>query len=316
MPAEVGEAVLQPFQRPHRHAPIVHMFERRCNRTRRLFPSRCVYERLVRYAISAPNVGRPTELVALAKAAEDGGWDGFFLWDHLHFVRAMQLDIVDPWVTLGAIAHATSRLRIGAMVTPLPRRRPWKLAKEIVTLDHLSAGRVIVGVGLGFPPDDEFAAFGEPSDNASRAALLDEGLVVLEGCLRGGGFRHQGPAYNVDVDLHPAPIQRPRPPIWAAAMLPNRRPIARAQRCDGLFPIAATVTCSNPLTSPSLLPSSMSNRDSTSSRPGPKGFQQRNTRPPAPRGWSTRDGRRADGSTNSPRPPHAALRDDADQVGR
>ena len=139
----------------------------------------------------------------MAKAAEDGGWDGFFLWDHLHFVRAMQLDIVDPWVTLGAIAHATSRLRIGAMVTPLPRRRPWKLAKEIVTLDHLSAGRVIVGVGLGFPPDDEFAAFGEPSDNASRAALLDEGLVVLEGCLRGGGFRHQGPAYNVDVDLHP-----------------------------------------------------------------------------------------------------------------
>jgi alkanesulfonate monooxygenase SsuD/methylene tetrahydromethanopterin reductase-like flavin-dependent oxidoreductase (luciferase family) len=178
--------------------------------------------------------------VGLAEAAERGGWDGFFLWDHLHFVRAMQLDIVDPFVTLGAIAHATSRLRIGAMVTPLPRRRPWKLAKEIVTLDHLSAGRVVVGVGLGFPPDDEFAAFGEPSDDATRAALLDEGLVVLDGCLRGGGFRHRGPAYNVDVDLHPAPIQRPRPPIWAAAMLPNRRPIARAQRLDGLFPIAAS----------------------------------------------------------------------------
>ena len=198
------------------------------------------YERAVLYAISAPNVGRPTELVTLAKAVEAGGWDGFFLWDHLHFVRAMQLDIVDPWVTLGAIAHATSRVRLGAMVTPLPRRRPWKLAKEIVTLDHLSAGRVIVGVGLGHPPDDEFAAFGEPSGDATRAALLDEGLVVLDGCLRGGAFRHQGPAYDVDVDFHPPAIQRPRPPIWVAAMMPNRRPIARAQRFDGLFPIAAS----------------------------------------------------------------------------
>ena len=197
------------------------------------------YQRAVRYAISAPNVGRPADLVSLAETAEGGGWDGFFLWDHIHFVRAMQLDTVDPWVTLGAIAQATDRIRLGAMVTPLPRRRPWKLAKEITTLDHLSAGRVVVGVGLGFPPHDEFAAFGEPSDDATRAALLDEGLVVLEGCLRGGSFRHRGPAFDVDVEFRPAPIQRPRPPIWVAAMLPNRRPIARARRFDGLFPIAA-----------------------------------------------------------------------------
>jgi alkanesulfonate monooxygenase SsuD/methylene tetrahydromethanopterin reductase-like flavin-dependent oxidoreductase (luciferase family) len=198
------------------------------------------YERVVRYAISAPNVGRPTDLVSLAKAAEDGGWDGFFLWDHLHFVRATQLDIVDPWVTLGAIAQATERIRLGAMVTPLPRRRPWKLAKEITTLDHLSAGRVIVGVGLGSPPDDEFAAFGEPSADATRAGLLDEGLVVLDGCLRGGPFRHTGSAFDVDVDFHPAPVQRPRPPIWVAATLPNRRPIERARRFDGVFPIAVS----------------------------------------------------------------------------
>lgn len=193
----------------------------------------------MRFAISAPDVGSPAQLVQLAVAAEAGGWDAFFLWDHLHLVRPLALDVVDPWVTLGAIATRTDRLLLGTMVTPLPRRRPWTLAKQITTLDHLSSGRTVVGVGLGHPGDDEFAAFGEPSDDRARAALLDEGLVVLDGCLRGGPFTHRGPTFQLDVDLHPAPVQQPRPPIWIAGMWPHRRPLERARRYDGYFPVSA-----------------------------------------------------------------------------
>ena len=192
----------------------------------------------MRFAISSPNVGSPNELVELAMAAEAGGWDAFFLWDHVHLVRQMQLDLHDPWVTLGAVAGATEQILLGTMVTPLPRRRPWVLAKQVVTLDHLSRGRVVIGAGLGHPADDEFAAFGESSDAVQRAALLDEGLHVFEGCLRGGHFTHAGPAFNIDVDLHPTPVQRPRPPIWIAGMWPNRRPMERARRFDGYFPVS------------------------------------------------------------------------------
>jgi alkanesulfonate monooxygenase SsuD/methylene tetrahydromethanopterin reductase-like flavin-dependent oxidoreductase (luciferase family) len=203
----------------------------------------------VRFAISSPNVGSPGELVRLAVAAERGGWDAFFLWDHLHLVRAAQLDVVDPWVTLGAVAHATERLVLGTMVTPLPRRRPWTLAKQITTVDHLSGGRVVIGVGLGYPPDDDFAAFGESGDERHRAELLDEGLVVLDGCLRGGPFRHEGAKFDIDIDLHPASVQLPRPPIWVAGMWPNRGPVERARRFEGYYPISADI---EPLT-PSLI---------------------------------------------------------------
>lgn len=192
----------------------------------------------MRYAISSPDVGSPADLVRLAVAAEQGGWDACFLWDHLHLRREMQLDVVDPWVTLGAIAQSTQRMLLGAMVTPLPRRRPWTLAKQITTLDHLSSGRTIIGIGLGHPGDDEFAAFGEPSGDGERARLLDEGLVVLEGCLRGGHFQHDGPAYTLDVELHPTTVQLPRPPIWIAGMWPNRGPVERARRFDGYYPVS------------------------------------------------------------------------------
>jgi alkanesulfonate monooxygenase SsuD/methylene tetrahydromethanopterin reductase-like flavin-dependent oxidoreductase (luciferase family) len=192
----------------------------------------------MRFALSLPNVGSPARLVELAVVAEQGGWDGVFLWDHLHLVRAQHLDVVDPWVTLGAMANATARVRLGTMVTPLPRRRPWKVAKEITTLDHLSNGRAIAGIGLGFPPDDEFEAFGESGDARVRGAILDEGLSVLDGCLRGGEFRFSGAHHSVDVDLHPAPVQLPRPPIWVAGMWPNRRPVERSRGFDGYFPVS------------------------------------------------------------------------------
>src|SRR5690242_1005463 len=192
----------------------------------------------MQHALSLPPVGSPRALVELAATAEAGGWDGVFLWDHLHLFRGMQLDIVDPWVTLGAIATATERVRLGPLVTPLPRRRPWKVAKEVTTLDHLSGGRVIFGAGIGFPPDDEFGAFGEPTDARARAGMLDDALAVLDELWTGTATVHDGPHYRVDAEFHPAPVQRPRPPIWIAAMAPYRRPLARAARYDGVATIA------------------------------------------------------------------------------
>ncbi|HEY9379064.1 MAG TPA: LLM class flavin-dependent oxidoreductase, partial [Jiangellaceae bacterium] len=110
----------------------------------------------MRFGVSMPNAGDPTRLVELAVIAEDAGWDGFFLWDHLQLDAVGRPPMHDPWVLLGAIAARTSRVRLGTMVTPVARRRPWKLAKEITTLDHLSAGRVVVGVGLGVPAGTEY----------------------------------------------------------------------------------------------------------------------------------------------------------------
>ena len=200
----------------------------------------------MRFAVSAPNVGSPTRLVALAVAAERAGWDAFFLWDHLQLVRALALDVHDPWVVLGAIAHATDRIALGTLVTPVARRRPWKLAKEITTLDHLSGGRVVVGVGLGWPNDDDFGAFGEPAVERARADVYDEGLDLLDRFLRGGPVRADGPTYHVDADLRPAAMQQPRPPIWVAVMLSNARTVGRAARFDGVVPITPDATPMTP----------------------------------------------------------------------
>jgi alkanesulfonate monooxygenase SsuD/methylene tetrahydromethanopterin reductase-like flavin-dependent oxidoreductase (luciferase family) len=200
----------------------------------------------VQFAVSAPNAGDPAALIALACDAEAAGWDAFFLWDHLQLFRAMQLDLHDPWVLLGAVAGRTERLRLGTLVTPLPRRRPQKLAKEIVTLDHLSGGRVVVGLGLGFPDDDEFTAFGEDADRRVRADRLDEGLVVLDQLLRGVAVEHRGTHHQVDAQLRPAARQSPRPPFWLACMAPYRRPLRRASRWDGVAPISADGTPMRP----------------------------------------------------------------------
>ena len=194
---------------------------------------------VMKFGVSVPNVGPPAALIELGVAAECAGWDGFFLWDHLHLIRAMALDVHDPWVLLGALAMRTEHLRLGTLVTPVPRRRPWKLAKEVITLDHLTNGRAVLGVGLGFPADDEFEAFGEPGDDRVRAGRLDAGLSLIDSFLRGEPVEHATAHYRVDAAMRPAAVQKPRPPIWVAGTWPNHAPLRRAARWDGVVPIRA-----------------------------------------------------------------------------
>jgi alkanesulfonate monooxygenase SsuD/methylene tetrahydromethanopterin reductase-like flavin-dependent oxidoreductase (luciferase family) len=160
-------------------------------------------------------------LADLAAAAEGRGWDGFFVWDHVAY-RAPVRAVADPWISLAAVACATSQVRIGPMVTPLSRRRVHKVARETVTLDRLSAGRLILGVGLGSPRNGEFEPFGEVADPRQRAGLLDQGLDDLT--------RYWGGKFE------PVPVQQPRIPVWVGGEWPHRRPVRRAARWDGLFP--------------------------------------------------------------------------------
>jgi alkanesulfonate monooxygenase SsuD/methylene tetrahydromethanopterin reductase-like flavin-dependent oxidoreductase (luciferase family) len=146
---------------------------------------------------------------------------------------------VDPWIALTAIAAATERLRLGPLITPLPRRRPWKVARESVTLDHLSNGRLVLGVGLGIDFWDEFRGFAEPAtDDRIRAELLDDGIEIITRLWSGESVSYTGARLRVDgVRFLPVPVQRPRIPIWSAVLWPpHANPIRRAARCDGVVP--------------------------------------------------------------------------------
>jgi alkanesulfonate monooxygenase SsuD/methylene tetrahydromethanopterin reductase-like flavin-dependent oxidoreductase (luciferase family) len=177
----------------------------------------------------------PRLIGELADEADRAGWDGVFVADHLlQSWRGAPQPIADPWVALGVIALSTRRVRLGPMVTPLPRRRPWQLAGETVTLDQLSGGRLVLGVGSGI--GDEFPPFGEEGDLRRRASMLDEGLDVLTGLWRGEPFSYRGEHYRLsDVTFLPRPLQQPRIPLWVAGHWPHRRPFQRAARWDGVF---------------------------------------------------------------------------------
>jgi alkanesulfonate monooxygenase SsuD/methylene tetrahydromethanopterin reductase-like flavin-dependent oxidoreductase (luciferase family) len=194
----------------------------------------------VRFALFLPNFGpfgAPREVVELARSAEEAGWDGVFLWDHIMFDKSSGQPVLDPWITLAAIAACTSRIAVGAMVTPLARRRPWKVARETATLDQLSGGRLVFGAGLGFPPEDEFGVFGEETDARVRAAKLDEALAIVSGLWTGAPFEFEGEHFSVRrVTFRPTPAQSPRIPIWCAGWWPNRAPFRRAARWDGVIP--------------------------------------------------------------------------------
>lgn len=194
----------------------------------------------MRFGLHLPNfgaVGDPRILANLASEAESAGWGGFFLWDHVLGDPDWREPMVDPWIALAAVASATRKIRIGALVTAVPRRRPWQLARETTTLDHLSCGRLVVGVGLGFPPGAEFEHFGEEREIHRRARRLDEGLAILNGLWSGEPFAFEGEEYQIrETVFLPTPVQRPRPPVWVAAHGPNRGPLRRAARWDGVFP--------------------------------------------------------------------------------
>ncbi|MFC5723940.1 LLM class flavin-dependent oxidoreductase [Streptomyces gamaensis] len=195
----------------------------------------------MRCSVNIPNFGDfadPRTVARVAAAAEEAGWDGLFVWDHVVHDKRLRRPVGDPWLLLAAAALATTRIRLGTLVTPLARRRPHQLARQVATLDHLSGGRVTLGAGLGAPVEDEYGSFGEPTDPALLAELLDEGLHLLDRYWSGEPVTHHGRHYRAeDVALLPAPVQRPRPPVWIAGFWPHRRPMRRAARWDGAVPL-------------------------------------------------------------------------------
>jgi alkanesulfonate monooxygenase SsuD/methylene tetrahydromethanopterin reductase-like flavin-dependent oxidoreductase (luciferase family) len=191
----------------------------------------------MRYAIYLPTFepfGNPQVIADLARDAEQAGWDGVFLWDD---VAGWNKDMADPWISLTAAALATRRVRLGALITPLARRRPWKFARETASLDHLSGGRLVVGVGVG-GGDAQFGDLGEEPDVRVRGDMLDEGLAVVTGLWSGQPFQYEGRYYHLKpTTFRPPPLQQPRIPIWVAGVWPHKRPMARMAGWDGMFPL-------------------------------------------------------------------------------
>ena len=180
----------------------------------------------------------PRAVMNLAAEAEERGWHGVFVWDHVRWREPIR-DVADPWITLTAIAAATERVMLGTMVTPLARRRPAKVARETATLDRLSGGRLILGVGLGSDRfGAEFSKTGEQLDDRARGEMLDEALEIITAAWSGEPVNHRGKHFLVDdVQFLPRPVQRPGVPVWAAAFPGNVKPLRRAARHNGFFPV-------------------------------------------------------------------------------
>lgn len=195
----------------------------------------------MRYVLELPNMLAPQVLAEMAQAAEEAGWDGIFLEDYIVHWSARNAPTYDPWVSLAAMAVRTKTIKLGTAVTPVSRRRPWKLAREAVTLDHLSNGRLILGVGLGDVNDAGYGSVGEVVDAKQRAAMLDEALTLLDGLWTGQPFSFQGEHYKLqEVTFLPTPVQRPRIPIWVGGTIPHKNPVKRAARWDGMMPYKQT----------------------------------------------------------------------------
>ena len=176
--------------------------------------------------------GDPRTQADLAAEAEAAGWDGVFTWDGIAIGLT---DTYDPWVVMAAMAMRTERVRLGAIVTPPARRRPWKLAREAMSLDRLSTGRLILPVGLGTTDDAAFGNVGEPTDARTRAERLDEGLAILAGLWTGEPFGFAGKHYRFDpMAFQPTPIQQPRIPIWVVGAWPHERSMRRTIAWDGV----------------------------------------------------------------------------------
>jgi alkanesulfonate monooxygenase SsuD/methylene tetrahydromethanopterin reductase-like flavin-dependent oxidoreductase (luciferase family) len=192
----------------------------------------------LRFGLYLPPFGPladPVSLVDLARRAETAGWDGVFLWEQV--VAGDRFAVADPWVTLGAMASATDRILLGTMVSPLPRRRPWVLARQAGTVSRLSNGRCVLGVGLGADDHGDFGRFGEELNLAARARMTDESLQVIDAVWSGLPTKHDGRYYQVDL---PEGVAEPhRIPVWVAGRLPEVRAAHRAARRDGVMLIGS-----------------------------------------------------------------------------
>ncbi|MHA2296690.1 MAG: LLM class flavin-dependent oxidoreductase [Candidatus Hodarchaeales archaeon] len=192
----------------------------------------------VKFGIYIANHGitsNPQDYIELATITEKNNWDGFFIWDHIHHGKKNPDPFLDPWVILAGIAVKTEKLRIGTTVTALARRRPWKVARETVSIDRLSNGRLILGVGLG--SDVDFSSFGEKGNKQSRGKKLDEALDVITGLWTGKPFSYQGEHFQLDeVKFIPKPVQI-NIPIWVGGNWSNKKPFRRAAKYDGVFPL-------------------------------------------------------------------------------
>jgi alkanesulfonate monooxygenase SsuD/methylene tetrahydromethanopterin reductase-like flavin-dependent oxidoreductase (luciferase family) len=194
----------------------------------------------VRFGLYVPNFGvssNPLTLTEMAVRAEKAGWDGFFLWDHI-VEWDKKVPLTDSLTALAAIAIRTKRIRIGTTLSPLPRYKPWDLARRTATLDQMSNGRLVLSVGLGAVESCDYARFGEDRDNAVLAEKLDESLEIITGLWSGKKFRFRGKHYKVGPSIFlPTPKQRPRIPIWVGGFWPRQGPFKRAARWDGVLPL-------------------------------------------------------------------------------
>jgi hypothetical protein len=195
---------------------------------------------MLRYGLYVPNFGKAAyahTLAELALAAEKAGWDGFFLWDHL-IEYDRRVPLVDSFTVLAAIATKTKRIRIGTTVTPLPRVHPWTVARQTVSLDYLSNGRLTLGVGLGGEESCGYEKFGEDQDRHALARKLDEALEIVTRLWKGENVTYHGKYYTVENRIFlPMPVQKPRIPIWVGGFWPTKKPFIRAAKWDGMIPL-------------------------------------------------------------------------------
>ena len=183
--------------------------------------------------------GEIVTLVELAREAEEAGWDGVFIPDCIYIDSELDpmMPAFDPWVMLGAMATRTQHIKLGTMITPLSRRRPWKVARETMTIDQLSHGRLILPVGLGALDDAGFGKVGEATDRKTRAQLLDESLEIITGLWSGKPFHYNGRHYHLqEMVFLPPPVQTPRIPIWVVGAWPREKSMQRVVQYDGLLP--------------------------------------------------------------------------------
>jgi alkanesulfonate monooxygenase SsuD/methylene tetrahydromethanopterin reductase-like flavin-dependent oxidoreductase (luciferase family) len=179
--------------------------------------------------------GPAREQVELARTAEQAGWDGVFTWDGIHV--GDDIEVNDPWALMAAFAMVTDRVRLGAIIQPLARRKPWEVARQTTTVDRLSNGRLVLPVGLGAIDDAGFGRVGEVTDRRERAERLDESLQILEGLWSGEPFGFEGRHFRFEpMAFRPTPVQRPRIPIWVVGLWPSERSMRRVVRYDGFLP--------------------------------------------------------------------------------